>query len=173
MSESPDSDEPEACKIARHVLRRYFISGVVEYGPDIAPLELSRPAPVFVSLWSGDHLRGCMGTLRPLMPTASREIGFAALQAATADPLRRPLHPAELEALTIGVAVFGERRVLDPREEPAAGEALEVEDARGRAALVLPGCGGEEEALEAAGIPFGELVARTAVVVVPYGRQPP
>ena len=161
---------PEACRIVRHSLDAYFLHATVDRGPRIAPAELSAPAAVFVSLWSGDELRGCMGTIEPFMPTAAREIAFATLEAATADPLRRPLHRAELEAIDVGVSVLGDRRALGHGEAAERGEALELRDAAGRVALCLPGCGSEEDAHSAGGL--SGPVVRHARAVTSYGRVP-
>jgi AMMECR1 domain-containing protein len=169
-------DEPEACRIARHALRSYFFGGVIDSGPDIAPPGLAGRAAVFVFLWAGPDLRGCMGTVEPLMPSAAREIAVVALQAATADPCRRPVHASEVDALHIGVSVLGDSRHLRDGEDPGPAEALEIrpEHESGSPSslgLVLPGCGGEPEARRAAGIPPDVAVLRAAVSVTAFGRQ--
>ena len=109
---------------------------------------------------------------RGIMPTTAREIAFCFLQAATADPLRRPIHQTELAALEIGVAIFGERRLVADGDQPAPADALEIEDDDGHVALVMPGCGGRAEALTAAGIPAETAVRAYTVAVDAFGRQP-
>ena len=166
------ADEPQACRIVRHALLSYFRAGRVDMGPDIAPARLDARAAVFVSLWSGKDLRGCMGTVEPLMPTAAREIAVVALQAATGDVRRRPVHPLELDGMEIGVSVLGERRVLEDGEGPRPEEALLVDGGDGRIGLVLPGAGDDEAARRAAGIRDGAPSRRLAVAVTAFGRVP-
>lgn len=164
--------ELEACRIARHALRSYYRAGVFDDGPEIAPPELAAPAPVFVLLWSGGQLRGCMGSRIAFARSAAHQIALTALQAATSDPLRRPLHPSELDMLDIGVSVLGPARDLAAGDWPRPDEALEVQSASGLVGLALPGWGREGDARAAAGIGSEEPVVRRALAVTAYGGRP-
>jgi AMMECR1 domain-containing protein len=166
------ADEEEACRIARRALWSYLFEGAVDAGPDIAPAGLIAPAAVFVSLWSGRELRGCMGTINPVARSAAKEIAWVALQTATNDPCRAPLHASELEMLRVGVSLLAGSRPLTGDEHPRKDEGLRVEGPGGLAGFVLPGCGGEAEARAAAGISLPEVESRHGVRVRAFGPQP-
>jgi AMMECR1 domain-containing protein len=164
------SGEPEACRIAIHALASYFRAGSVWFGPDIVPAGLQAPAAAWVAIWTGDELRGCMGSLRPVMPSAAGEIALAALQAATCDPQRRPLRTGEVDHAEVGVALLGRRRLLVAGEAAGPDEGLMLVDEADRDAFGLPGAA-DEAALVAAG-GLGPVRRREAVAVTVAGRLP-
>ncbi len=99
--------------------------------------EMAVPADAFVTLTSGDDLRGCMGTLGADMPLGDAVVRAAGM-AATRDPRFRPVAASELGALRIEVSVLGPpRRLADPADFVAGRDGIIVE-ARGRRALLLP-----------------------------------
>ena len=83
--------------------------------PEPAPVALSVPAGVFVSLHRAGELRGCIGNLafdRPL----ERVVRDVALSAAFEDPRFRPLEAAECEDLEIEVSVLSTPAPAAPDE---------------------------------------------------------
>jgi len=110
---------------ARARLRQHALAAVVA-----ALRGRPRPAPppgpgdprlaaargVFVSVYVGDELRGCLGSVEARDPLLA-EVGRLAAQAACEDPRFRAIHPGELPALRVEISVLGEcRRVAGPGE---------------------------------------------------------
>ena len=87
---------------------------------------LDRPSGVFVTLRTGEDLRGCIGYIEPLFPLAlaAQEV---AVKAAMEDPRFMPLTPSELNKIII------EMSVLSPLSEIQDIETIEV----GRHGLVI------------------------------------
>jgi len=88
------------------VLIRRFVPGAAGPKPAIDDSVLGRPAAAFVTLRTGDHLRGCIGHLeldRPLIAVVAR----AAAAAAFEDPRFPPVTAGELDGLSIEVSVLG------------------------------------------------------------------
>ncbi len=112
--------------------------------PRPPPITLA-PAAVFVTLRLEGALRGCMGTLEPRCPDLVRETMERAVVAAFEDPRFPPLTADELPRCTIEVTVIGppEAGELDP-----ARYGIEVSDAGGRRAVLLPGIPGIETVAE-------------------------
>ena len=134
--------------------------------PRPPPIHLAATAAVFVTLRVAGELRGCMGTLEPQCEDLVRETMERAVVAAFEDPRFPALAADEFPRCTIEVTVLGPL-------EPAAFEDLdpgrygvEVSDALGRRAVLLPGIPGidtAEEQVEAtrrkAGIPESAPIA--------------
>lgn len=64
------------------------------------------PAACFVTLKKHGELRGCIGTLAPTEPSLGREIARNARAAAFDDPRFPPVHPDEVDALTVSVDIL-------------------------------------------------------------------
>lgn len=73
----------------------------------------------FVSLKTGQRLRGCIGTLQPVRPTLEEEIAENALAAAFRDPRFSPLRSEELGRLRISIDL------LEPFEAVASPDDLD------------------------------------------------
>jgi len=102
---------------------------------------LNKKAGVFVSLHNkkDDSLRGCIGTITPMMKNIASEIIANSIAAATADPRFPPLELSELPDITISVDV------LEKPEPIASSKSLDpqkygviVKCADGRTGLLLP-----------------------------------
>ncbi|PKL75668.1 MAG: AMMECR1 domain-containing protein [Candidatus Melainabacteria bacterium HGW-Melainabacteria-1] len=95
-------------------------------------------AGVFVTLKTGDRLRGCIGTIAPVTENVLVETVQNAVSAATRDPRFRPVQPSELDQLNYSVSV------LHPPEQIFSVEALDpkrygvIVASRGRRGLLLP-----------------------------------
>ena len=68
---------------------------------------------VFVTLKSGGHLRGCLGTLDWLEDLASEVARFAA-NAASEDPRFPAVTTSELGDVTVEISVLGPLERIDP-----------------------------------------------------------
>jgi AMMECR1 domain-containing protein len=68
-----------------------------------------------VCLKVGDRLRGCFGSLRPLLPRLADEIVQNAIAAACWDERFRPVTSSELARLAVTVDVVTTFEVADPR----------------------------------------------------------
>lgn len=93
-------------------LARQAIAYRLDTGQDLPPASklpeaLSRPGAAFVSLHHGDELRGCIGTLIARKPLVESTME-AAVDAALSDPRFEPVTRAELDALTVKVAILSE-----------------------------------------------------------------
>jgi len=114
--------ESPVLRLVRETLEAYILEGKKINVPRWAPQELrTMRAGAFVSLRSGDVMRGCIGTAVPVQVNLAEEIINNAISAATRDPRFPAVSPKELAKLTYSVYVLGApERVesigeLDPR----------------------------------------------------------
>jgi hypothetical protein len=115
-----DDEKRELLRIARATLKEYLASGRTPPG---APHRQSmrEPAGVFVSIRTGDKLRGCVGQVAEAQPLY-KAIQEMAIAAASRDPRFQPLAPQELATAIIEVSVLGERRVVKTPDEITIGK---------------------------------------------------
>ena len=73
--------------------------------PGDFPEALRRPGAVFVTLRRDGQLRGCVGTMSPVMPLV-QAAADRARAAAFDDPRFQPVRPAELDGLAVEVSVL-------------------------------------------------------------------
>lgn len=100
---------------------------------------LARSAPVFVTLYEDDQLRGCIGELEARYDNLVAETMDRAVAAAFEDPRFPPLRPEELDRCRIEVSVLGPLepvRSLDELDPHRYG--IVVADRMGRRAVLLP-----------------------------------
>lgn len=143
---------PQAAKggeqLARAAIEHYLRTREVIEPSDPIAEALRPPSAVFVTLRKGGELRGCVGTTRPTMPSAAREIVRYAISAAVRDPRFEPLALGELDGLTIEV------QLLDPPEKVTGLEELDparygiIVRGEGQQGLLLPGLDGIDTAEE-------------------------
>ncbi|HEX5137101.1 MAG TPA: AmmeMemoRadiSam system protein A [Planctomycetota bacterium] len=103
-------------------------------------------AAVFVTLRIRGELRGCMGTLDPQHDDLVRETMERAVVAAFDDPRFPPLAADEIDACAIEVTVLGPLEPARLEDLDPARYGIEVRDAAGRRAVLLPGIEGIETA---------------------------
>ncbi len=146
--------------VAREAIRERL-----EGRPPRPPPVTLAPAAVFVTLRKDGELRGCMGTLEPRCEDLVRETMERAVVAAFEDPRFPPLGKDELARCVIEVTVLGPPEPAALQDLDPARYGVEVIDAAGRRAVLLPGIPGIETAaaqVEAArrkaGIPSGAPV---------------
>lgn len=107
----------------------------------IAQMEREQ-AGVFVSLYKGGELRGCMGTAAPVTACVAREIIRNAIEACAYDPRFLPVEVQELYQLEISVDVLGSPETVESLDDldPAVYGIIVEKDMR--RALLLPGLAG-------------------------------
>ena len=101
--------------VARGAIARHL----EQPGPVAKPLpdSLSESRGVFITLRQADgSLRGCMGHIRPILPTLQEEVAACAVAAASRDPRFSPVAAEELSSLNIEISI------LEP-PEPIASKA--------------------------------------------------
>ncbi|WP_019003413.1 AmmeMemoRadiSam system protein A [Succinimonas amylolytica] len=105
-------------KLAWDTVTEYVTNGKIPEVPEGLPEELLRKrAGAFVSIHKLGDLRGCIGTISPVMPNLAEEIIRNAVSAATRDPRFYPVSPEELPFLDISVDVLeSPERISSPAE---------------------------------------------------------
>ena len=107
--ENRRNEEDAYVKLARASLESYVLNRKRLPLPVDLPAEMrSTRAGTFVSVHKFGALRGCIGTISPVMENVAEEIVENAISAATRDPRFTPIGPDELPFLEISVDVLGE-----------------------------------------------------------------
>jgi AmmeMemoRadiSam system protein A len=141
-------------KLAKDTVETYLKTGKTIPLPDNLPKEfLTSRAGVFVSIYNGENLRGCIGTYLPTAPNLAEEIIQNAISAATEDYRFNPITKEELPELSYSIYVLDEPQEiknLDELNPPKYG--ILVRSETGRSGLLLPNLPGintKEEQLSA------------------------
>lgn len=104
--------------LARSSISYFLETGrTMELAGDMPQELLDKKAGAFVTLYKGDELRGCVGTITPVRETLAEEIIRNALTAAFRDPRFPPLEEEELTFLTISVDVLSEPEEIESMAE--------------------------------------------------------
>jgi AmmeMemoRadiSam system protein A len=131
----PD-EKREILRIARATLSEFLCAGRIPPGRPHRRSLLAF-AGTFVTLRSGDDLRGCIGTQAEDSPLY-RAVQEMAVAAATRDPRFPPLRPDEIDSIVIEVSILGDRLVIrDAREIEIGVHGLAI-SCRGQRGLLLP-----------------------------------
>lgn len=127
-------------KLAKEIVETCIKTGKIPPLPVGLPKKLlTRRAGVFVSIYRGDELRGCIGTYLPTEPNIAEEIISNAVAAATRDNRFSPITPDELNKLSYSVYVLEEPREikslneLDPKKY-----GVLIKSETGKSGLLLP-----------------------------------
>lgn len=127
-------------KLVKETIETYIKTEKTPPLPNDLPKEfLTRRAGVFVSIYNGKNLRGCIGTYLPTKPNIAEEIIENAVAAATNDYRFPPITEKELPDLTYSVYVLGEPREiksldeLDPKKY-----GILIKSDTGKSGLLLP-----------------------------------
>ncbi len=103
------NNEDDYVKVARLALENFVKSNVITKLLPGAPEELrQRRAGAFVCIKKQGRLRGCIGTIEPVMGNVGEEIIMNAMSVAVRDNRFPPVRADELEYLTYSVDVMGE-----------------------------------------------------------------
>jgi AmmeMemoRadiSam system protein A len=131
----PD-EKREILRIARATVSEFLCAGRIPPGRPHRRSLLAN-AGTFVTLRTGEELRGCIGTQTEDAPLY-RTVQEMAVAAATRDPRFPPVRLDEIDAITIEVSVLGGRVVVrDPREIEIGLHGLAIA-CRGQRGLLLP-----------------------------------
>lgn len=104
-------------RLARASVESYVRSHKQLEVPSWITEEMKRDrAGVFVSIHEHDRLRGCIGTISPVMNNIAEEIIQNAISASSRDPRFSPIGPEELKWLEIHVDVLGRPEKIDGPE---------------------------------------------------------
>lgn len=104
-------------KMLLMIARRSIMYGLENAQPGLVnvnkvPIALLKPAASFVTLKTGDKLRGCVGSIKPIRPLA-QDVATNAFMAAFKDQRFPPLTQEELESTHIEISLLSE---LEPLE---------------------------------------------------------
>lgn len=105
---------------------------------DGLPEELELPRGAFVTLKRNGELRGCIGSIRPLLPLGETVVTMAR-SAALEDPRFIPVAPAELPELDYEISVLTPLQILeDPDLVRVGTDGLLILAPDGRSGVLLP-----------------------------------
>ncbi len=104
--------------LARLALEKLVVSEEKIAVPGDVPLHfLTDRAGVFVSIYKGRRLRGCVGSLEPTANSLGEEIIRASQSAGTRDTRFMPIQPGELDELIFQVDVLSELEDIQSEDE--------------------------------------------------------
>lgn len=126
--------------LAKMAVESYLKTGKIPPLPSRLPKKiLTTRAGVFVSIYKGQELRGCIGTYLPTQPNIAEEIISNAIAAATRDWRFTPITCDELPKLSYSVYILEEPRQirsineLDPKKY-----GILIKSETGKTGLLLP-----------------------------------
>lgn len=133
------ASEDAYVRLARAGVEHYILHGTPLPLPKDLPEEMTqRKAGVFVSLHKEGQLRGCIGTIQPVMDSIAREIIENGISASTRDPRFSPVQPDELAALEYSVDVLGKTEAVESKDQLDPNLYGVVVTRGGRRGLLLP-----------------------------------
>lgn len=135
-------------KLAKQAVENYIKTGREMREPQGLEEDFySRRAGVFVTIYNGKDLRGCIGTSVATQDNLCLEIIRAGESACSRDIRFSPITVKELPELTYEVSVLGELKLVKSKQEldPKKFGVL-VEADSGRSGLLLPDIEGVDEA---------------------------
>lgn len=101
-------------KLAQQAIEEYFVTGKKIKPPvDLSDELLNQKGGVFVTIYNGKELRGCIGTFLPTKKNLAEEIISNAIVAATQDDRFSPIIERELPELKYEISVLSEPEPVD------------------------------------------------------------
>lgn len=160
-------------KLAKETVETYVKTGKIPPLPkNISKKLLTEKAGVFVSIYNGEELRGCIGTFLPTEPNVAEEIIGNAIAAAIRDYRFGPITAKELPKLTYSIYILEEPRQiksfgeLNPKEY-----GILIKSETGKSGLLLPDLPGiktVEEQLAAVCHKCGVRLSEEKVIVCKF-----
>jgi AmmeMemoRadiSam system protein A len=136
MFQLTETDQKLLLQIARNSVHAYLCSRPF-MPPEVASGTLTVSCGIFVSIYKGDDLRGCIGSVQATNPLY-RSAGECAISAAVGDPRFIPLNLDELPSVTFEISVLSPlQRVVDIAEIEVGQHGLLV-SRKGARGLLLP-----------------------------------
>lgn len=131
-------------QLAKQAVEQYIAKKTIMRTPKDLPKELfTQRAGVFVTIYNGENLRGCIGTYLPTQPNLAREIIENAVSACSRDYRFAFITPVELPKLRYEVSVLSEpQQVEDTRTLNHHRDGIIARCDDGRCGLLLPGLDG-------------------------------
>jgi len=163
-------------KLAKDTVESYIKTGKIPPPPPRLPKKiLNSRAGVFVSIYKGEELRGCIGTYLPTEPNIAEEIISNAVAAATRDYRFLPITEDDLPELSYSIYVLEEPRQiknldeLDPKKY-----GILIKSETGKTGLLLPDLDGidtMEKQLAAVCHKCGVRLSEEKVTVCKFGAK--
>ncbi|MFA5128629.1 MAG: AmmeMemoRadiSam system protein A [Patescibacteria group bacterium] len=127
-------------KLAKDTIEAYLKTGKIPPLPDNLPKNfLTSRAGVFVSIYNGDDLRGCIGTYLPTEQSLAEEIIQNSLSAATSDYRFKPITEKELPDFSYSVYILSEpRKIKNLKELNPKKYGILIKSETGKSGLLLP-----------------------------------
>lgn len=117
---------------------RASVEGTEFFLPDSISVELLIPRGAFVTLKKNGHLRGCIGTMRPIRPLAET-VSIMARSAALEDPRFMAVTSGELDELEYEISVLTPLQILEDWRDVRVGtDGLVISGPGGRSGVLLP-----------------------------------
>lgn len=130
-------DQEHLLQIARKAIQRKG-KGLTDLGADlISGSPLLSPQAVFVTLFEGENLRGCIGHLRPDLPVWE-SVARMACEAAFHDPRFEEVTADELPRIRIEISILTDPTEVKSVEEIVPGRDGLIIEGKGRRGLLLP-----------------------------------
>jgi len=130
------ADKQTLLTLARSTLEDYVNTGSVkEFTPESPALR--EPGAAFVTLRTGENLRGCIGQLRPTM-ALHRSVAQMAVSSCSRDRRFRPVEPEELDRIRIEISVMSPfQQITNPDDIRVGVDGLYIAG-NGRSGVLLP-----------------------------------
>ncbi|MBI5071482.1 AmmeMemoRadiSam system protein A [Candidatus Falkowbacteria bacterium] len=127
-------------KLAKEAVEVYIKTGKIISPPNDLPKKfLTSRAGIFVSIYNGEELRGCIGTYLPTEPNLAGEIIGNAVAAATRDYRFQPITEKELAELSYSVYVLEEPHEIKNLDELNPKKyGILIKSETGKSGLLLP-----------------------------------
>jgi AmmeMemoRadiSam system protein A len=127
-------------KLAKYAIKEYVRTGKIVSVPDNLPPEFyEKKGGVFVSLYKGEELRGCIGTYLPAHKNLAEEITLNAIAACSQDSRFCPVTAEDLPDISVEVSLLSEpEKISDLHELDPKNYGVIVRSPNGQCGLLLP-----------------------------------
>jgi len=118
MRQLSKQDQDTLLQIAKDSVQAHLLNLKLDL-PSISSGDLAEPRGVFVSIHHGNNLRGCVGTMDPLLPLYL-SVSSCAVAAASRDSRFKPLQLSEMPEVEFEISV------LSPIEDVTDVQSIEI-----------------------------------------------